>query len=85
MASILELAGLNGDAINPILVSSHIRLQQGMLLLEVLDIGKIFAIIVRSQVTFHFIQPQLNILNIAVELLLLVRLAKLYPWSKEQV
>lgn len=56
-----------------------------MLLLEVLDIGKIFAIIVRSQVTFHFIQPQLNILNIAVELLLLVRLAKLYPWSKEQV
>lgn len=50
-----------------------------MLLLEVLDVGKVFAIIVRSQMTFHLIQPQLNIFDVAVELLLLVGLAKLYP------
>lgn len=60
-------------------MSSHVSLQQGMLLLEVLDVGKVFAIIVRSQMTFHLIQPQLNIFDVAVELLLLVGLAKLYP------
>ena len=49
-----------------------------MLLLEVLDIGKVFAVIVRSQVTLHFVQPQLDVLNVAIKLLLLVSLAELY-------
>lgn len=56
----------------------HIGLQQGVLLLEVLDIGKVFAVIVRSQVTFHFVQPQFNVLNVAIKLLLLVSLTELY-------
>ena len=56
----------------------HIGLQQGVLLLEVLDIGKVFAVIVRSQVTLHFVQPQLDVLNVAIKLLLLVSLAELY-------
>lgn len=60
------------------LVGGHISLQQGVLLLQVLDVRKVFAVIVRSQVTFHFVQPQFNVLHIAVKLLLLVSLAELY-------
>lgn len=60
------------------LVGGHIRLQQGVLLLQVLDVRKVFAVVVGSQVTFHFIQPQFNVLNVAVKLLLLVSLTELY-------
>ena len=56
----------------------HIGLQQGVLLLQVLDVGEVFAVIVRGQVTLHFIQPQFNVLNVAVKLLLLVGFTKLY-------
>lgn len=69
----------------PHLVSSHIRLQQGMFLLEVLHIGQIFSVVVGSQVTFHFVQPELNVLHVAIELLLLVSLAQLYAWADTQV
>lgn len=55
-----------------------------MLLLEVLDVGEVFAIVVRGQMTFHFIQPQLDVLNVAVKLLLLVSLTELYAWSRGQ-
>ena len=68
----------------PYLVSCHVSLQQGVLLLEVLDIGEVFAVVVRGQMTFHFRQPQLDVLNIAVKLLLLVSLAELYACSRKQ-
>lgn len=57
-------------------MGGYVGLQQRMFLLQVLDVGKIFAIIVRSQVTFHLIEPQFNILDVAVKLLLLVGLAE---------
>lgn len=72
-------AALTGPAVPALyLVGSHVRLQQGVLLLQVLDIRQVFAVIVGSQVTFHLIQPQLNVLHVAVKLLLLVSLTELY-------
>lgn len=62
----------------PYLVGSHVRLQQGVLLLQVLHAGEVLAVIVRSQVTLHFVQPQFNVLYVAIELLLLVSLAEFY-------
>lgn len=62
----------------------HVSLQQGMLLLEVLDVGEVFAVVVRGQMTFHFVQPQLDVLNVAVKLLLLVSLTELYACSRGQ-
>lgn len=59
-------------------MGSHVRLQQGVLLLQVLHAGEVLAVIVRSQVTLHFVQPQFNVLYVAIELLLLVSLAKFY-------
>ena len=66
------------------LVSGHVSLQQGMLFLEVLDVGEVFAVVIRGQMTFHFVQPQLDVLNVAVKLLLLVSLTELYAWSRRQ-
>lgn len=59
------------------LVSSHVSLQQGMLLLQVLNTGQVFAIVIGGQVTLHFIEPQLDVLHVTVKLLLLVGFTQL--------
>lgn len=67
------------------LVSSHVGLQQGVFLLQVLDTGQVFAVVVRSQVALHLIQPQLDVLHVPVELLLLVGLPQLDAWPQRSV
>lgn len=58
-------------------MSGDISLQQSVLLLQVLDTGQVFAIVVRGQVALHLVQPQLDVLHVPVELLLLVGLTQL--------
>lgn len=58
-------------------MSCHVGLQQGMLLLQVLDARQVFPVVVRGQVTFDLIEPELNVLHVPVELLLLVGLPQL--------
>ena len=64
------------------LVSGHVGLQQGVLLLQVLDAGQVLAVVVGGQLALHLVQPQLDVLHVAVELLLLVGLAQLDAWGR---
>ena len=58
-------------------MGSHISLQQGVFLLQVLHRGQVFAVVVGGQVTFDLVEPQLDVLHVPVELLLLVGLTQL--------
>lgn len=59
------------------LVCSDVSLQQGMFLLQVLNTGQVFAVVIRGQVTLHLIEPQLDVLYVTVKLLLLVGFTQL--------
>lgn len=48
-----------------------------MLFLQVLNTGQVFSIVIWGKVALNLIEPQLNVLNIPVELLLLVGLTQL--------
>ena len=63
------------------LVRGHVGLQQGVLLLQVLDAGQVLAVVVRGQLALHLVQPQLDVLHVPVELLLLVGLTQLDAWG----
>lgn len=65
------------------LVGSHVSLQQRVLLLQVLDAGQVLAVVVRGQVALHLVQPQLDVLHVPVELLLLVGLAELETFRRK--
>lgn len=54
-----------------------------MFLLKILDAGQVFAKIIRGQVSLHLIQPQLDVFNITIELLLLVGFTQFNPWEKK--
>lgn len=58
-------------------MSGYVGLQQGLLLLQVLDARQVFTKVIGGQVSFHFVQPELNVLHVPVELLLLVGLTQL--------
>lgn len=58
-------------------MGSNVSFQQSVLLLQVLHAGQVFAIVVRGQVALHLVQPQLDVLHVAVKLLLLVGLTQL--------
>lgn len=66
------------------LVSSHVCLQKCMFLLQVLDAGQVFSIVIWSQVALDLVQPQLDVLHVPVELLLLVGFTQLDAWNKKQ-
>lgn len=59
------------------LVGSNVSLQQSVFLLQVLHAGQVFAIVVGGQVALNLVQPQLDVLHVTVELLLLVGLTQL--------
>ena len=59
------------------LMCSNVSFQQSVFLLQVLNTGQVFPVVIRSKVAFHFIEPQFNVLHIAVELLLLVGFTQL--------
>lgn len=54
-----------------------------MLFLEVLDVGEAFAESSGGQMTFHFVQPQLDVPNVAVKSQLLVSSTELYALGHE--
>lgn len=52
-----------------------------MFLLKVLDASQVFSKVIGGQVSLHLIQPQLDVLHITIELLLLVCFTQLNPYK----
>lgn len=69
---------------DPYLVGSDVSLQKSVLLLQVLHAGQVFAVVVGRQVALHLVQPELDVLHVAVELLLLVGLTQLDAYGERQ-
>ena len=74
MSGIAELLRGDSDSINSVLMSSNVGLHQRVLLLQVLDRGQVLAVILRDELSFDFTQPHFQVLDAAVELLLLLSL-----------
>lgn len=81
MVSLDELVGRHLDFVDAVLVRHHVRLVQHVLLLQVLHAGQVLAVVLGQQLAFDLAQPQLDIFDGAVELLLLRRPLQLVALS----
>lgn len=81
MVSLDELVGRHLDFVDAVLVRHHVRLVQHVLLLQILHAGQVLAVVLGQQLAFDLAQPQLDIFDGAVELLLLRRPLQLVALS----
>jgi len=80
MSSVGELLRGNSDPIETVLVSTNIRLQERVLLLQVLHRGEILSIIFRKQLPLNLREPELKVLIAPVVGLLLTSLRQPHPF-----
>ena len=80
MSSVGELLRGNSDPIETVLVSTNIRLQERVLLLQVLHRGEILSIILRKQLPLNLREPELKVLIAPVVGLLLTSLRQPHPF-----
>ncbi len=72
-----KLVTSNPDAVHPVLVRHDVRLEQLLLLQQILDAHQVLAIVLAAELGLDLAQPNLNVLDGAVEVLLLRGLEEL--------